>query len=63
MVDHSCTGTPADQSAPEYADPAVRIHQLVDSFGANGAFYPICATTFAPAMGGIAAAIHAQLGH
>jgi hypothetical protein len=63
MVDHSCTATSADQSAPEYADPAVRIRQLVDSFGANGAFYPICATTFAPAMGGIAAAIHAQLGH
>ncbi|HEX2661141.1 MAG TPA: hypothetical protein VHU40_22830 [Polyangia bacterium] len=62
VVDHSCTTTNASGTT-EYADPAVRIHQLVTSFGANGVFYPICATDFAPAMGGIAASIRTRLGN
>jgi hypothetical protein len=52
VVDHSCVqATAAD---PEYADPAVRIHQWVDGFGANGVFYPICANDFSAALTAIA---------
>ena len=61
IVDHSCTQAPAGVDA-EFADPAVRIKQWVDTFGANGAFYPICADSLTPAMVGIASAIHARLG-
>jgi len=59
-VDHSCTqpGT----GMPEYADPAVRIKQWVDTFGPNGVFYPICADTLNKAMVGIADKIHQKLG-
>jgi hypothetical protein len=60
IVDHSCTQQTAGD--PEYADPAVRIKQWVDNFGANGVFYPICANDFSMAMVGIARKIHAKLG-
>lgn len=60
VVDHSCT-TPGTNPA-EYADPAVRIKQWVDGFGANGIFYPICANDFRTAMVGIATKIHEKLG-
>jgi hypothetical protein len=56
-VEHSCTQMTADPASPEYADPAVRIKQLVDGFGANGVFYPICANDFSSTMSGIASAI------
>ena len=59
-IAHSCTQ--ATTGEPEYADPAVRIKQLIDSFGPNGAFYPICAADFQGSMTGIAASMHAQLG-
>ncbi|HEY8926479.1 MAG TPA: hypothetical protein VIU64_18985 [Polyangia bacterium] len=62
VVDHSCVQATAAGAEPEYADPAVRIKQWVDSFGANGAFYPICANDFKAAMVGIATKIHAKLG-
>ena len=61
-IDHSCTTTAADTGEVQYADPAVRIAQLVGNFGANGIFYPICANDFSAAMGGIGAAIHTRLG-
>ena len=57
VVDHSCTHATSDADMPEYADPAVRIRQWVDGFGANGVFYPICADDFRAAMLGIARAI------
>jgi hypothetical protein len=62
MIEHSCTTPIAGSNDPEYADPAVRIAQLVSGFGANGVFYPICANDFSAAMGGIGAAIHSRLG-
>jgi hypothetical protein len=60
MVDHSCTETTS--TTAEYGDPAVRIKQWVDNFGANGAFFPICAGDFQMTMIGIASAIHNRLG-
>jgi len=62
VVDHSCTQATSDPNAPEYADPAVRIKQWIDDFGANGVFYPICANDFSTAMVGIAKKIHQKLG-
>ena len=59
-IEHSCTQATAGD--PEYADPAVRIKQWVDNFGANGAFFPICADSMQGTMGGISAAIHTRLG-
>jgi len=58
-IEHSCIQTTTGDA--EYADPAVRIKQWVDGFGANGTFYPICADTLKPAMVGIANKIHAKL--
>jgi hypothetical protein len=48
-VKHSCA-----QSADEYADPAVRIQQWVNSFGSNGLLLPICADSMAPQLATIA---------
>jgi hypothetical protein len=62
VVDHSCTQATSDATMPEYADPAIRIKQWVDGFGANGIFYPICANDFKTAMVGIATKIHQKLG-
>jgi len=62
QVDHSCTQPALNGGPPEYGDPAVRIAQWVKNFGANGALFPICADTFAPAMKGIADKIHEKLG-
>jgi hypothetical protein len=42
---HSCV-----QATGEYADPAVRITQWVNAFGANGLTQTICANSLAPAM-------------
>ncbi|HEX2657438.1 MAG TPA: hypothetical protein VHU40_04170 [Polyangia bacterium] len=58
-IDHSCT---QGGGGDEYADPAVRIKQWVDTFGPNGVFYPICADTLNKAMVGIADKIHQKLG-
>ena len=60
MIAHSCTQA-ATTGQPEYADPAVRIKQLVDDFGSNGVFYPICSADFQGSMTGIAASMRAQL--
>jgi len=57
VVDHSCVQTDANGQV-EYADPAVRIHQVVDAFGANGTFYPICASDYSAATQSIASSIH-----
>jgi len=59
-IEHSCTVTTASGDI-EYGDPAVRIHQWVDTFGANGTFYPICAATLQPALVGIADRLHTKL--
>jgi hypothetical protein len=60
-VDHSCTFPSSNPAEPENGDPAVRINQWVDNFGANGVFYPICADTLKTAMKGIAEKIHKKL--
>jgi len=61
VVDHSCTHPSQDPGMPEYADPAVRIHQWVKAFDENGVFYPICADDFGAAMKGIADKINQHL--
>jgi hypothetical protein len=53
-VDHSCVQTTTDPSQPEYADPAIRINELVRGFGANGGFFSICASDFSATMQAIA---------
>jgi hypothetical protein len=61
-VDHSCVQMSSDGTVSEFADPAVRIKQWVDTFGANGVFYPICGPDLSTAMTGIARGIHSNLG-
>jgi len=61
VVDHSCVQASTNSSAPEYADPAVRIKQLVDGYGAQGAFYPICSNDYMTAEQGIASGIKALI--
>jgi hypothetical protein len=50
-IQHSCT-----VNTGEFGDPAVRLAQLVTSFGANGNFSSIC-DDFAPALTGVGAAL------
>jgi hypothetical protein len=52
QIDHSCT-----TSSAVYADPAVRISDLVAAFGDNGLMESICDATWAPALIQIAAAL------
>jgi hypothetical protein len=61
-MEHSCTGAVAVGADPEYADPAVRIKQWIDVFGANGIFSPICADDFQSPLAAIAAAIASKIG-
>jgi len=51
-ITHSCTA-----SDGSFADPAVRITDLVTAFGANGAAYSICDTNFGAALQQLAARI------
>jgi hypothetical protein len=53
-IQHSC-----GSAAGDYADPAVRIAQLIKSFGPNGVFESICANDLGPAMQSIG---HAMVG-
>jgi len=55
-ITHSCTA-----SDGSFADPAVRIAEFVNQFGANGLVLPICATDFGPSLDRIASLINAQL--
>ena len=50
-IQHSCTGGTGNS---EYADPAVRIRQMVSAFGPNSYFGSICADDFGPTMHSIA---------
>lgn len=50
-IQHSCSGGTANS---EYADPAVRIRQMVSAFGPNSYFGSICADDFGPTMESIA---------
>jgi len=61
IVDHSCVQQTSAGADPEYADPAVRIKQWVDTFGPNGIFYPICANDFRTAMVTIATRVQGKL--
>jgi MYXO-CTERM domain-containing protein len=45
QITHSCTATDGS-----YADPAVRVTQFANSFGANGFVSSICDADFAPAL-------------
>ena len=45
-VVHSCDGGPT----VGYANPAVRIAQFVQAFGANGSLHTICSNDFTPAL-------------
>jgi hypothetical protein len=45
----------------EYADPPVRLAELVTAFGANGSLSSICGD-FAPALTGLGAALGGALG-
>jgi hypothetical protein len=56
MMEHSC-----QLNAGEYADPAVRIQQWVNSFGANGLSASICADSMAPALQSIGQAIGSRV--
>jgi hypothetical protein len=49
MIAHSCTA--ADGS---FADPAVRINELVGKFGGQGVLTSICDASFVPALGTVA---------
>jgi len=46
QVVHSCDGGPT----VGFADPAVRIAQFVQAFGANGSLHTICSNDFSPAL-------------
>ena len=52
VIQHACTA--ADAS---FADPAVRINELVQQFGANGTTLSICDADFSPALSNIASEI------
>jgi hypothetical protein len=52
VIHHACNA--ADGS---FADPAVRINELVRQFGANGTTLSICADDFSPALSNIASEI------
>jgi hypothetical protein len=56
-VEHSCMAMDGT-----YADPAIRISEWVDAFGANGVFEDMCADSFAPALQRIAQKIGMTLG-
>ena len=53
--------TPARPSDGSFADPAVRIVEFVNQFGANGLVLPICSDNFGPSLDRIAMLINAQL--
>jgi hypothetical protein len=56
VIQHSCTA--ADGS---FADPAVRIGELVDQFGATGRLLSLCETDFSPALADIAGSVVAYV--
>lgn len=58
VMKHSCQWNGA-----EYADPPVRIKQLVDGFGPNGMMLPICGDSLQPQLTTIAQAIGNHVGY
>ena len=52
VIQHTCTATDGS-----FADPAVRINELVRQFGANGTTLSICDDDFSPALSNIASEI------
>jgi hypothetical protein len=55
-IAHSCMATDGS-----FADPAPRIIDFVNLFGANGLVLPVCETDFSPSLDKIAALINAAL--
>jgi hypothetical protein len=49
VIGHACTGADGN-----FADPAIRINELVGAFGANGLSLSICAGDYSPALASIA---------
>ena len=47
-IGHSCGSR--DDKVLGFADPGVRVSELVDQFGANGLVLPICSADFAPSL-------------
>jgi hypothetical protein len=56
-ITHSCV----NNSDMSFADPGVRVSQLVGEFGSNGLVLSICDTSFAPSLDKIAQLINASL--
>ena len=59
QIEHVC-GDP-NTGDKSFADPAVRIAQFVNEFGANGVLYSICDPSYAASMAAIAAKIGALI--
>jgi hypothetical protein len=60
-VEHSCTQNEPDGSQ-SYADPSVRIAQMITAFGANGAFEDFCQADFTQSLQRIASQIGKAMG-
>ena len=58
VIGHSC-GSETDPAG--FADPGVRVGELVGQFGANGLVLPICSDNFAPSLQRIGELINASL--
>jgi hypothetical protein len=58
QIDHSCV-----QSSGEFADPAIRIAELLQRFGPNGMLLSVCAPSFAPAFQQIVGAVAGPTPH
>ena len=57
VIQHSCTAMTSSAN-PEYGDPAVRITQAVQSFGASHGFtQSVCDSSYASVLTTLAAAI------
>ncbi len=63
-IAHSCTAaddTPADPMDDSFADPSVRVTELVQQFGGNGLLLSICDAEFEPALRVIAEKIEVAI--
>jgi hypothetical protein len=58
FVEHSCVANDGT-----YGDPAIRVKQWVDAFGANGVFQEICTDSFKPALQVIATKLGMLIGN
>jgi hypothetical protein len=59
VISHSCGAD--DDTVVGFADPGVRVTELVKEFGPNGLMLPICEDNFAPSLKRIGDLINEQL--